>query len=114
MAANGLESLTRAQTKTCIDRVFKRVANKSMFTMYALILHVGITDHSMMWVSVQVVGGGLDLSSPPLPARYRMGYNLLIQVLFDFDWSSVNDPVDTWSAFDSFFDIFQSAIDKVR
>lgn len=46
MAANGLESLTRAQTETCIDRVFKRVANKSMFTMYALILYVGITDHN--------------------------------------------------------------------
>lgn len=75
MAANGLESLTRAQTETCIDRVFiKRVANKSMFTMDALILHVGITDHSMMWVSVQVGwrGAGLVLSPSASPLSHGL------------------------------------------
>lgn len=75
MAANGLECLIREPTRvteqieTCIDHVLMRVANKRIVFVNASVMHVGITDHSMIRVDVHVVGeGGVEMSwTRPLP-----------------------------------------------
>ncbi|KAG8282827.1 hypothetical protein J6590_028799 [Homalodisca vitripennis] len=93
MAVNGFECLveepTRVtdQSETCIDHVYVRVANKNTVSVDAAVIHAGITDHSMVQVSVAVrlLGGGGEGAEPVSPstppaARTRICYALLKQI----------------------------------
>lgn len=119
MSMNGLECLIKEPTRitqfseTCIDHVFVRVTDKNVISMNAIVVHAGITDHSMVQLDVRVVGGGRGRSespSPPSTPHYRTDFKILNQLLDNTDWSAVYWQTNASSAFDSFFALFQNAL----
>lgn len=122
MAENGLECMLSEPTRitdlseTCIDHVFVRNSSKNLISVVASVLHLDITDHSMVKVNVCVDGGSvLVLPSPPsLTMRYYTDHNLLNRLLHDADWSHVYKQTDASEAFNYFFEILQHFMNKSK
>lgn len=120
MAVNGFHSLinepTRVtqQSKTCIDHVFTRIADRNKIIVDACVKHVGITDHSLTEVTVRFDGGGGRQLPEAGPYHCRTDRARLKQLLDNTNWSDVYKQPDASSAFDTFFKILHDTIDKCK
>ncbi|KAG8273356.1 hypothetical protein J6590_023868 [Homalodisca vitripennis] len=108
LACNGIESLindpTRVNTnsKTCLDHVLVKSANKNKLEIEASVIDVCVSDHYMTAVCMQV-------GAPPAPSdllelaqlSYRVNNEQLIKNLEMADWNDVFQQRNASIAFDS-------------
>ncbi|KAG8262098.1 hypothetical protein J6590_059845 [Homalodisca vitripennis] len=100
---NGLESLNHEPTRiaadsaTCIDHVFARIACRYRMLVDVSTIHAGITDHSLLCVRLSLAGGDGEGDEPlptSQPLRTRVNYDKLRQLLREADWSDVYNDQD--------------------
>lgn len=127
MTINGLECFinepTRitAESQTCIDHVYVRVASKIKIKVEAEVEHLNITDHSLVRVSVTADKrdnrwgqGSCGVGEETGPPAYRIDYATLNCLLDNTDWSHVYQQQNASVAYDIFLEYFLNIISKSK